>query len=99
MGAPRSPDAHEDPAQKDGQRRRDWGAHREQVKASNRARYRAHQRLIAEKQERFDEIYAEECAVEGVTPRRALLAQKLERDIAKLKRRLDRIKEREAGGG
>jgi len=48
--------------------RTDPERHRAQVRAANRARYRATQELIAENQERFDLLYAKHAKGEGVTP-------------------------------
>lgn len=49
--------------------RTDTERHRRQVTAANRARTKAVKALIEENRERFDDLYAQECAVEGVTPR------------------------------
>jgi len=49
--------------------RSDPEKHRAQVRAANRARYRALQRLVNEYQHRFDELYAEEALHEGVSPK------------------------------
>jgi len=50
------------------QNRTDWERHKAQVAAANRARYKAVKKLIAENRDRFDELYAMHCEVEGVTP-------------------------------
>ncbi len=49
--------------------RKDPAKHREQVRAANRARYRAVKRLIAAHAEEFDVLYAEEAGIEGVAPK------------------------------
>lgn len=75
-------------------KRKDPEKHKEQVRAANRARYRATQRLIVENQARFDALYAEEAAVEGVTPKpRAVVdADALTAKIAELERALAEVK-------
>ena len=49
--------------------RRDPERHAEQIKAANRARWRATRQLQAENPDRWRELYERECAKEGVTPR------------------------------
>lgn len=73
--------------------RTDPEKHKEQVRAANRARYRATQRLISEHQLRFDELYAEEASREGVTPspRGRIDAGVLQAQIETLQERLARI--------
>lgn len=70
--------------------RSDPEKHREQVRAANRARYRAIQALIAENQARFDVLYAQEAEVEGVTPspRGRIDVVSMQRTIAELQDRL-----------
>lgn len=50
------------------QRRRDPELKKAQVRAANRAKAKAVNLLIAERQPRFDFLYAREAAAEGVTP-------------------------------
>ena len=73
--------------------RKDPEKHKEQVRAANRARYRATQRLIAENQARFDALYREEAAVEKVTPkpRERIDAEAMRSQIAELQGRLATI--------
>ena len=49
--------------------RSDPEKHKAQVRAANRARYKAVQLLIGENQVRFDTLYAEQAALEGVEPK------------------------------
>jgi hypothetical protein len=49
--------------------RTDPEKHRAQVRAANRARYKAVQLLIAENQTRFDTLYAQQASLEGVEPK------------------------------
>lgn len=73
--------------------RTDPDKHREQVRAANRARYRATQRLVDEHQMRFDELYAEEAGREGVQPkpRGRIDAGALQAQIDTLQGRLAKI--------
>jgi hypothetical protein len=74
--------------------RQDPDRHRAQVRAANRARYRAVKRLIDENPRRFDELYAEEAALEGVTPKppERVDAGKIKTQIATLQERLNAIR-------
>lgn len=77
--------------------RSDPEKHRSQVRAANRARYKAIQRLIAENQERFDAFYAEEAVVEGVEPKpRRFGAAALQGQIAELEQRLAQMRQHES---
>ena len=73
--------------------RTDPEKHKAQVRAANRARYRAVQLLIAENQERFDDLYAAQAAVEGVEPkpRGRLDADQIKNEIDVLTARLARM--------
>jgi hypothetical protein len=73
--------------------RTDPEKHKEQVRAANRARYRAVQLLINENQERFDELYAAQASLEGVQPkpRGRVDAAVLQEQIAELQARLGRL--------
>jgi len=73
--------------------RSDPEKHREQVRAANRARYKAIQILINENQGRFDVLYAECAADEGVTPkpRGRIDVVSMQRQIAELQGRLAQI--------
>ena len=75
--------------------RTDPDKHRAQVRAANRARYRATQRLIAERQARFDELYAEEASRVGVTPapRGRIDAVAMQAQIDDLQKRLATLRE------
>jgi hypothetical protein len=66
--------------------------HIEQVRLSNRARYRAVKRLIEAHQEEFDRYYAEECEPIGVKPY-GPRQQTVERKIAELQARLAELRE------
>jgi hypothetical protein len=73
--------------------RSDPERHRAQVRAANRARYRAIRMLIDENQRRFDELYAQQCRFEGVVPAGPHTTQrerrsKLEAEIAELRAQL-----------
>ncbi len=74
--------------------RTDPEKHRSQVRAANRARYRAVQRLVTENQLRFDELYAEEATREGVEPkpRGRIDAAAIEHQISDLQARLARMR-------
>ncbi len=86
-------DQSQPPAKPD-QKRADWSKHRRLVRAANRARYRAEQRLVAEQRERFDEIYAQEAQREGVTPRpTAQTAQRIQAEIERLRALLATVQE------
>lgn len=77
--------------------RTDPEKHREQVRAANRARYRATQILISENQPRFDALYAQEASREGVTPapRGRINATEIQAQIDALSRRLTEMHQRE----
>ena len=70
--------------------RTDPERHRAQVRAANRARYRATQELVAENQERFDVLYAKHAEAEGVTPspRGRIDATEIAAEIIRLQDRL-----------
>ena len=73
--------------------RTDPEKHKAQVRAANRARYKAVQALIGENQERFDDLYAAQAAAEGVEPkpRGRVDAVALQHQIDTLKGRLSRL--------
>ena len=73
--------------------RTDPAKHKAQVRAANRARYRAVQRMIAEDPERFDLLYAEEAVAEGVEPkpRGRVNATVIQAQIAELQERLKKM--------
>jgi hypothetical protein len=75
--------------------RSDPDKHKAQVRAANRARYRAMQLLIKENQARFDELYAAQASLEGVEPkpRGRVDAEHLQTQIAELQERLNRMQE------
>lgn len=64
--------------------------HKAQVRAANRARYRATQELIGENQDRFDVLYAKHAKDEGVTPapRGRIDATEIAVEITRLQKRL-----------
>jgi hypothetical protein len=70
--------------------RTDPEKHKAQVRAANRARYKAVQILIGENQARFDEVYAQQASLEGVEPkpRGRVDAAALQSQIAELQERL-----------
>lgn len=74
--------------------RTDPEKHKEQVRAANRARYRAVQDLIEMHQDEFDRLYAVHAASEGVVPkpRGRVDAAALQSQIAELQKRLERIR-------
>jgi len=74
--------------------RTDPERHKEQVRAANRARYKAVQLLIREHQDEFDGLYAAQAALEGVEPkpRGRVDAEALQAQIAELQGRLQRMK-------
>jgi hypothetical protein len=73
--------------------RTDPEKHKAQVRAANRARYKAVQLLIAENQSRFDVLYSAQAALEGVEPkpRGRVDAVALQSQIAELQARLARL--------
>ncbi len=70
--------------------RSDPEKHRAQVRAANKARYRAIQVLIGENQARFDVLYAQFAEDEGVTPkpRGRIDVVSMQRQIEQLQGRL-----------
>jgi len=70
--------------------RTDPEKHKAQVRAANRARYRAVQLLIIENQPRFDQLYAQQAQLEGVEPkpRGRVDADAIQSQIAELQARL-----------
>jgi hypothetical protein len=70
--------------------RTDPEKHKAQVRAANRARYKAVQLLIAENQARFDALYAQQASLEGVEPkpRGRVDADAIQHQIAELQARL-----------
>jgi hypothetical protein len=70
--------------------RLDPDKHRSQVRAANRARYRAVQALISAHQIEFDTLYSEFAGNEGVTPkpRGRLDVISLQRQLADMERKL-----------
>jgi hypothetical protein len=75
--------------------RSDPEKHKAQVRAANRARYRAMQLLINENQDRFDALYAQQAALEGVEPkpRGRVDADQIQSQIAELQERLAKMKD------
>ena len=73
--------------------RSDPEKHKMQVRAANRARYKATQLLIIEHQERFDALYAQQARLEGVEPkpRGRVDAERIQTQIAELQERLERL--------
>lgn len=73
--------------------RSDPEKHRAQVRAANRARYKAVQLLIGRHQIEFDALYADQASLEGVEPkpREKVDAEALTHQIEILSRRLDSI--------
>ena len=73
--------------------RSDPAKHRAQVRAANRARYRAIQDLITENQARFDVLYAGHAEAEGVSPkpRGRIDVVTMQRQIAELEARLAKV--------
>jgi hypothetical protein len=73
--------------------RSDPDKHKAQVRAANRARYRAMQLLIKENQARFDELYAAQASLEGVEPkpRGRVDAEQIQTQISELQERLNKM--------
>jgi uncharacterized protein YPO0396 len=73
--------------------RTDPEKHKAQVRAANRARYRAVQLLITAHQGEFDTLYGQQAALEGVEPkpRGRVDAEHLQSQIAELQERLSRL--------
>jgi hypothetical protein len=74
--------------------RTDPEKHRAQVRAANRARYKAVQLLISAHQGEFDAFYAQQATLEGVEPkpRGRVDADYLQHQIADLQARLAQLK-------
>jgi uncharacterized protein YPO0396 len=74
--------------------RTDPEKHRAQVRAANRARYKAVQLLISAHQVEFDTLYSQQAALEGVEPkpRGRVDADHLQHQIADLQARLAELK-------
>ena len=70
--------------------RSDPEKHKAQVRAANRARYKAVQLLIHNHQGEFDNLYAQQASLEGVEakPRGRVDAAALQSQIAELQERL-----------
>jgi uncharacterized protein YPO0396 len=70
--------------------RTDPEKHKAQVRAANRARYKAVQLLIHNHQGEFDNLYAQQASLEGVEakPRGRVDAAALQSQIAELQERL-----------
>ena len=70
--------------------RSDPEKHKAQVRAANRARYKAVQLLIHNHQGEFDSLYAQQASLEGVEakPRGRVDAAALQSQIAELQERL-----------
>jgi len=75
--------------------RTDPEKHRAQVRAANRARYKAVQQLIARHQVEFDVLYAEQASLEGVEPkpREKVDAVAIQAQIKELTKRLKTLKQ------
>jgi hypothetical protein len=73
--------------------RTDPERHKEQVRAANRARYKAVQLLIKENQDRFDTLYSQQAALEGVEPkpRGRVDADQIQHQITELQARLKKL--------
>ena len=73
--------------------RTDPEKHKAQVRAANRARYRAVQLLINQHQGEFDALYSAQAALEGVEPkpRGRVDAERLQNQITELQERLARL--------
>lgn len=67
--------------------------HRMQVRAANRARYKAVQLLINAHQGEFDTLYAQQASLEGVEPkpRGRVDADAIQSQIAELQERLKQV--------
>lgn len=73
--------------------RSDPEKHKAQVRAANRARYKAVQLLIGRHQVEFDTLYADQASLEGVEPkpREKVDAAALTSQIETLRRRLAKV--------
>jgi hypothetical protein len=72
--------------------------HKKQVRAANRARYKAVQLLIAENQARFDVLYSQQALLEGVEPkpRGRVDAEHLQNQIAEMQAKLEALQSDDA---
>ena len=77
--------------------RSDPEKHKAQVRAANRARYKAVQLLIHNHQGEFDALYADQALLEGVEPkpRERVDAAALQAQIATLSKRLAKVTKNE----
>jgi uncharacterized protein YPO0396 len=75
--------------------RSDPDRHKAQVRAANRARYRATQLLINQHQGEFDTLYSQQAALEGVEPkpRGRVDAEHIQSQIAELQERLNKMQD------
>jgi len=75
--------------------RTDPEKHKAQVRAANRARYKAVQLLIHNHQGEFDNLYAQQASLEGVEakPRGRVDAAALQAQIAELQERLAHVQD------
>jgi hypothetical protein len=73
--------------------RTDPDRHKAQVRAANRARYKAVQLLINAHQGEFDTLYAQQASLEGVEPkpRGRVDAEAIQNQIAELQERLKQV--------
>jgi hypothetical protein len=73
--------------------RTDPEKHKAQVRAANRARYKAVQLLINAHQGEFDTLYAQQASLEGVEPkpRGRVDAEAIQNQIAELQERLKQV--------
>jgi uncharacterized protein YPO0396 len=73
--------------------RSDPEKHKAQVRAANRARYRAMQLLINAHQGEFDTLYSQQAALEGVEPkpRGRVDAEQIQSQISELQERLNKM--------
>jgi len=78
--------------------RSDPEKHKAQVRAANRARYRAVQLLINAHQGEFDTLYSQQAALEGVEPkpRGRVDAVQIQSQIAELQARLASMQSEDA---
>jgi uncharacterized protein involved in exopolysaccharide biosynthesis len=73
--------------------RSDPEKHKAQVRAANRARYKAVQLLINAHQSEFDALYSQQASLEGVEPkpRGRVDAEHIQSQIAELQARLKQV--------
>jgi uncharacterized protein YPO0396 len=78
--------------------RSDPEKHKAQVRAANRARYRAMQLLINAHQGEFDTLYSQQAALEGVEPkpRGRVDAEHIQSQISELQERLAKMQDNSA---